>query len=333
VVFDDVKPGNYVVTSTKDGFESAEADPVAIAAQRANAIDLDLKPITYRLKIKTNLTAGDIVFAQARKLGENPDGSIRSQPLGNYCVVPIKPNGEADITDLQKGYYDIDIKPAAIEYEVKGLGINLPEDLAQVDGAAVANVSLEKKESTSEFSTVWAATDWDLPNGWRLDRGMKVRGEGLAFPRNERYLYFTGFEMVANVKMDSGGGAAFVLRATDPRSYYLLEIGGPKAPWGEIARLSVVQNGTARILNSASTVPFRSTLASGSGFQVKVRSNPRAPYGFSVWVEDSNTGRENAIGDFQDPNNTFQKGAVGIAGFSKADFDVRIFRVCPGRCP
>ena len=63
--------------------------------------------------------------------------------------------------------------------------------------------------------------------------------------------------MIANVKMDNGGGAAFVLRATDPRNYYLLEIGGPKAPWGEIARLSVVQNGTARILNSASTVPFR----------------------------------------------------------------------------
>ena len=137
---------------------------------------------------------GHRICSCAESWEKNPDGSIRSQPLGNYCVVPIKANGEADITDLQKGYYDIDIKPAAIEYEVKGLGINLPEDLAQVDGAAVANVTTREEGKHIVNSVPYGRRQTgSLPNGWRLDRGMKARGEGLAFPRNERYLYFTGF--------------------------------------------------------------------------------------------------------------------------------------------
>jgi hypothetical protein len=297
---------------------------------------MGLKPITYRLRIQTNVAAGDVLFAPAIETGKDVKGNILSRQLGNYCVVPIKPNGLAEISDLKKGYYDIDIRPSALEFEPKGTGINLPEDIDQDDGSTAAlktfNINLDKKLSTEEFTTVWTAADWNMPASWNLDRGMKVKSEGIALPRNERYLYYTNFELVTNVKLKNGGSVAFVLRAVDPKNYYLLEISGARAAVPNTARLFAVVNAVPKYLNAASTVSFVRTLESEDGFRVIVRSDDSGDTGFSIWIEDSNTGATHGVGDLKDQNNTYRKGAVGIAGLPKADFEVNYFRVCTPKC-
>ena len=335
-IFNDIKPGVYTVTATKDGFETAEAESVTIVPQRSQGLDMDLKEITYRLRIQTNVAGGDVLFAPAIETGKDAKGNILSRQLGNYCVVPIQANGIAEITDLKKGYYDIDIRPSALEFEPKGTGINLPEDLDQDEGPATAlktfNINLDKKISTEEFTTVWTAADWNMPSSWNLDRGMKVKGIGTALPRNERYLYYTNFEMVANAKMKNGGSVGFVFKAADPKNYYLLEISGPRAEIPDTARLFAVINGVPKYLNAASTVAFRKTLESADGFRVIVRSDDSGDTGFSVFIEDADTGEAHGVGDLKDQNNTFRKGGVGIAGSPRADFEVNYFRVCAPRC-
>jgi len=335
-IFNDIKPGDYTVTATKDGFESAEADSVTIVPQRAQGLDMGLKPITFRLRIQTNVSGGDVLFAPAIQTGKDAKGNILSRQLGNYCVVPIKSNGLAEITDLKKGYYDIDIRPSALEYEAKGTGINLPEDLGQDDSSTASlrtfNINLDKKISTEEFTTVWTAADWNMPSSWALDRGMKVKADGIALPRNERYLYYTAFELVTNVKLKDAGSVGFVLRAVDPKNYYLLEISGARATVPNTARLFAVVNGVPKYLNAASTVSFTKALESKDGFRVIVRSDDTGDTGFSIWIEDSGTGETHGLGDLKDQNNTFRKGAVGIAGFPKVDFEVNYFRVCTPRC-
>ena len=335
-IYNDIAPGIYTVVATKDGFETAEADSVTIVPQRAQGLDMGLKPITYRLRIQTNVTGGDVLFAPAIETGKDAKGNILSRQLGNYCVVPIQPNGIAEITDLKKGYYDIDIRPSALEFEAKGTGVKLPEDIYQDDGSTTAlktfNINLDKKISTEEFSTVWTAADWNLPASWRLDRGMQVKAEGIALPRNERYLYYTSFELVSNVKLKDGRSIGFVVRAVNPKNYYLLEISGARAEVPNTARLFAVVNGVPKYLNAASTLAFKKTLESADGFRVIVRSDDTSDTGFSIWIEDSNTGEAHGVGDLKDQNNTFRKGAVGIAGFQNADFEVNYFRVCTPRC-
>ena len=334
-IFDDLKPGDYKVTASKDDFEPEEVERVKINPQKAHGLNMDLKALTYNLKIDTNLTGGDILFAPAIQKGKNASGSIISEQLGNYCVVKIQPNGEAVIPDLKKGYYDIDIRPDSLEFAKTQAGINIPEDIDQ-DDTTIAElqtfqIEIEKNISRETFSTVWIPADWNMPSAWSLDRGMKVKNaEGIVLPQNPRYRYYTDFEMLADVKLKDDGTLGFILRAEDNKNYYVLEISGSKGANPHTARLYSVKNGVPQFLNSATTVSFAKTLASNNGFRVIITGNSK---GFTVRIEDSDTGQTHAVGLLTDQYNTFQKGAIGIAGQAKSDFEVNYFTICTPTCP
>ena len=334
-IFDDLKPGVYRLVSSKDEFESVEADKVTINPQKAHSLNMDLKQVTYKLKIQTNLAGGDIRFAPAIETGKNAAGGITSRQLGSYCVVRISPTGEAVISDLKKGYYDVDIIPDTLEFETKEAGVNVPEDIDQDDGSTSVlktfQVDLEKNISKEEFTTSWIQAEWTMPQAWRLDRGLKVRSDGIALPQNERYRQYVDFEMIANVKLNDEGTVGFVLRAKNARNYYLLHISGDKGVEKNTATLRAVKDGVVQPESLASaTIPhFAKTLSSDSGFRVTIQGDRK---GFTVWIEDSKTGKGGAVGLLTDQYNTNKKGAVGIAGAPKSDFDVSFFRVCPSRC-
>ena len=331
-IFSALTPGTYSISASKDGFESAEADGIKISAQKSHTLDIPLKEITYELKIKTNLTGGDILFAPAIQKGKDASGNILSDKLGNYCVVKIQPGGEAVITDLKGGYYDIDIRPAAVEYETAARGINLPDDLDQdgTKGLQTFAITLEKKVSTETFNpTAWTSADWNMPSTWRLDRGIKVRNaEGIALPQNPRFRYYINFEMIADVKLRDEGTIGFVLRADD-KNYYLLQLSGSKGQNPNTASLYTSKNGVLELINSLTTVPFAKTMSSSNGFRVIIQGNAK---GFTVLINDSDTGRTDGVGVLTDQFKTFTKGAVGIAGSAKSNFEVNTFLVCNESC-
>ena len=334
-IFDELRPGDYKVVASKDDYEPEEVEKVKINPQKAHGLNMDLKALTYTLKIDSNLTGGEVFYAQAIQKGKNAAGSIISEQLGNYCVVKIAPNGEAVIPDLKKGYYDIDIRPDSLEFAKKQTGINIPEDIDQ-DDTTIAElqtfqIEIEKNISRETFSTVWIPADWNMPAGWSLERGMKVRGvEGIALPQNPRYRYYVDFEMLADVKLKDDGTLGFVLRAEDNKNYYLLEISGAKGANPHTARLYAVKNGVAQFLNSATTVSFARSLASANGFRIMILGDAK---GFTVRIEDSDTGQTHAVGLLTDQYNTYKKGAVGIAGQAKSNFEVNYFTVCTPSCP
>jgi hypothetical protein len=167
-IFENLKPGNYKISASKEGFETQEQDLLKILPQKTHVLDLDLKPVTYKLKIQTNLTDGEVRYAQAINKGRDRKGSIIAEEIGNYCHVKIGRNGEAIVPDLRQGYYNLDIRPAALEYEPTLVGVNVPDDTEQ-DDANVASetktfeIDIQKKISTETFGTAWtpAARDED----------------------------------------------------------------------------------------------------------------------------------------------------------------------------
>jgi hypothetical protein len=334
-IFDDLKPGDYRVSSSKDGFVTQEQDLVKILPQRPHVLDLSLPAVTYKLRIQTpNVTEGEVRYAQAEYKGKDRSGSIVAEEFGNKCFVKIEKNGKdgvAIISDLKKGYYNLDIRPSALEYEPTLVGVNVPEDTEQDASGETKTfaIDLKTKISTEIFGAAWTKDGWVMPAGWSLNNRMKVSGPaGVALPRDERYRYYTNFELIADVRLLDGGTAGFALRAVDPENYYLVQISGPNAPEPNFVKGYIVKNGQANQFFSVSA-PFASTTSSKNGFRVLIKGDDK---GFAMWIENSETGVRKPVTIISDPYNTFQKGAVGIASREKGNFEVTSFQVCPSEC-
>jgi hypothetical protein len=256
--------------------------------------------------------------------------------VGSYCVLGIKPNGEVLLGDLRRGQYDIDIQPDSLEFEKKRITISVPKDTEMTDPAAGAEiktlaVEVENKKSTETFSTTaWLQADWNLPAGWKLDKGLKVKNTpGVALPANERFRYYLDFELIANAKLNDDGTMGFALWAHDDKNYYLLQISGAKGQDQQNAvSLYAVRDGVPRYITSLTAAAFASALASDRGFRVRIKGEK---VGFTIFIEDTD-GREHPVGQVKDDINEFQKGAVGIAATNKADFEVKYFLVCASTC-
>ncbi|MFN0279799.1 MAG: carboxypeptidase-like regulatory domain-containing protein [Pyrinomonadaceae bacterium] len=334
-LFGDLASGDYLLGASKDGFEFAKDEKIKILPQQGLA--RFLAPKAYKVKIATGIKGGgEIQFAPAIFRGFDPQGNILSEQLGQYCVAKIQENGDAEISNLQKKYYDIDIRPDDAEYNktLRGIDLTKMTDDDDDDSEVLAyNLTVEKKVSVEEFSTNWIASDWNMPSTWRLeDRRMKVKNlDGIAIPRDSRFLSYTNFEMVANVKLKDNATVGFVLRYEDPQNYYLLQISGERGETPNNAVGYVVENGQRRALPPALTDGFAKTLSSDDGFEVRIKSEEKG--GFAAWIEDVNTAKVYPLGRFPDDRKTFKKGAVGIAGSPKSNFEVKSFRVCTPACP
>lgn len=332
IEFENLEPGKYTVTVTLDGFETQEGE-VEVPKQKTVGISMDLEPITYDLVIETNVKAGEIRYAPAKLEGKNPDGSLRTKESAGYCIVPIE-NGEAVISELKKGYYNIDVRPNEVEYQPILTAINVPteiDDNTGKDEESSYEINLEKKISTETFSTSWATGDWNLPNGWSL-QGKMMRNAGLtgvAFPRNEQYRYYTDFEMYSDVVSDDGKSVGFAVRAVDEKNYYLIQISGANSPEPFLASGFVVRDGVANSFFSVPIDHFAKTIAKEKSFRVIIKGEKNT---FKIFIEDSETGQKLEVGNMIDRDEVFKKGAIGITGRSNANFRVGSFIVCAKSC-
>jgi len=325
VVFEDIKPGVYRLVATKDDFATVEADSVTIAPQKAHVLDMGLKQMTYELKIQTNLTGGAVQFSQLKTVAAG--GKAQTELSGNYCVVAIQPNGQAVITDLKKGEYDVDIIPPSLEFAKKEASITIPDDLDEDE----YEFKIEKDISREEFTTAWIPSEWKVPSAWRLSNGMKVRSEGLGLPSNPRFRQYVDFELISNLKLNDKGSIGIALRAKDERNFYLLVISAERGLDPNTVTLRAVKDGVLQpeTLDAAPAGHFGKSLNSVKGFELKVIGDST---GFTVFITDAETGKGGPVGQLKDQYKLYPKGAVGLAGVQKADFDASFFRVCPSRC-
>lgn len=329
--FEAVPPGAYKVTASKAGFDTEVNDQVTVSAQKGQALPLELEAIKYKLKLSTNLRAGGEVF-YALKDTKTPGGSDSiADREGDYCVVKVKPNGDAQVDDLQEGDYFIDIRPSAAElqYDELKIEIKVPADLEQ-GGDAPFDIALAAKISTQPFGATWSQAEWSMPGSFRLDKGMKIRNaEGVALPQNTQFRNYTNFGLNAYAKLNDDGVLGFALRALDDKNYYLLQITGAKALEPHRATLFAVKNGVPKALDSRTLAPFAKTLASDKGFSIYVEAAGSA---FTVRMEDNETGAKQPVGVLNDQSTSFRKGAIGIVGSANSNFEIKEFLVCPNKC-
>ena len=337
IVFENLTPSNYKLRVEKTGFETQEQEPIKILPQKTQAINMDLQPITRNLSIKTNIAKGEVRYAPADLKEKRPDGSLSTIENGAYCIEPIK-NNQAIIKGLKNGYYNIDIRPTSddIQYNPVLTAVEIStetdnDDNDAEDGSLSFEIPLQKKISEGRFATTWTSDEWEKPFGWKLGKTMKTDGlVGVALPRNEQYRYYTDFEMTSDVRMTNADSVGFVARALDANNYYLFQISGAKAETPYVIKGYIVRNGKEEPpFFTQPIAPFAKTLTEGN-FRVLIKGTNNI---FSVFIEDiANGGEARPVGIFTDPNSTFKKGAVGIAGRKNWNFEIGYFTVCARLC-
>lgn len=332
--FENLKPGRYAISATLNDFIE-EQSVVDIPARQSYKLDFPLEPVEYQLNIETNISEGEIRYAPAALVGRNPNGSLKLEPEGDYCIVQIK-NNKAKIRGLRKQHYTIDVTPSptALQYEPVKAAIE-PDDIVdreeETEVSKVVEIDLDTKISRDSFAPAWTSGEWKMPPGWKLENKMSTAGsKGAALPQNDLYRYYINFEMRSTVRSLDGKSVGFALRAVDENNYYLVQISGGKAAERYRVTGYVVRDGVIKQqLNSYDISHLDDVINDRKWFSVIIKSKGNV---FEIFMEKRGVPQPVPLGNIIDGFENFKKGAVGIADFNNSNFEVGFFTVCPASC-
>jgi hypothetical protein len=301
-----------------DGYTDVEKE-VTVLANKNASVTLDIKPLTFSATFVTNVPEGNIRYAPAQRSGSE------FVVTGKTTYVPIT-NGRTLLTDLKPGLYVADILAKDPGYQEERTSFTVSEN-------AAFEITLKKLESTKPYAATWVSLNgWDAPSSWRVNsRKLIVSGAGIAIPTDESYRYYKDFEVSTDVKMVNGVAASFVVRAQDPRNYYLIQLTGARADEAYVLRAFIIRNGVPQRLGSPVPIDvFSSALAAGQFFHINMKMTDN---NINISITDSQTGRNLPLGIITDPNRTFRIGAVGIGARDTEQNEIGGFAICTPECP
>jgi len=309
-IFNDLKPGNYRVAATLAGYHETEKPSVPVKRNESQSVTLNFEPILYSVTINTNVD-GEVKYG---KQGQIPSS--------------VKIQNKRITLQLPAGDYVAEVEAAEPVYKTERQSFS-------VSGNATIDIRLKLIEfSKDTLRADWTTTElqnWEVPSSWHATSGnLIVKGAGVALPRDESKRYYKDFQVISDVKITNGIGAAFALRAQDISNYYLVQLTGEQADEPFYVRLFVVKNGSEqriqalKIPNGAATA-----LKAGQFFtvQIKVMDNHIA-----VDIVDNQSATNYPLGVLIDSNRTFAAGAAGIAARNNEESVVWRFIVCT-ECP
>ena len=308
VIFDNLPPGQYHVVSELDGYRDGEGD-VTIGAGKIADLTLRLTAESYTVTIKTNVRAGDVRYRL------NAKGQVQN-------VVAMRNNGQAVISGLRAGEYEIDVRAADAAYKP------LPALIQVGKGNTEFEVNLVRALCEETYSEAWSSLNgWDAPAGWTTStRKLAVKSAGVALPKDECPRHFADFELTSDVRMLNDTGVSFVLRAQDKQNYYLLQVTGKNAdePW--VLRGYAVQGGRKQQLSRSVPIDAFAPNMTNKFFTVVLTAKANV---LSISINDSETGDVLPLGKLTDPGKLFALGAVGLSAAGTEQFEVARFIVKP----
>jgi len=310
LIFNDLRPGNYRVAATLAGYHETEKASVEVKRNESQTVTLNFEAILYSVTINTNVD-GELKYG---KEGQIPNS--------------VKIQNKSITLHLSAGDYEAEVEAAEPVYKTE-----------RQKFPVTSNTTVEIRLKLIEFSKEtlradWTDTElknWEVPAGWRASSGnLIVKGAGIALPRDESKRYYKDFQVISDVKITNGIGAAFVLRAQDSKNYYLLQLTGEQADEPFYVRLFVVKNGVEQRIQ-ALKIPSTaaSALKAGQFFSVQIKVTDNR---IAVAIVDNQSATDYPLGVLIDSNRNFAAGAAGIVARSNEESVVWRFIVCT-ECP
>lgn len=190
-----------------------------------------------------------------------------------------------------------------------------------VDAAAAAGAEtllaaeLKRIPTTGPFGDVFlseALELWDAPQGWKAvpaRQTLVVTGDGVGLART---VHYEDFELVFNLKIVEGTGAAWVVRGSSRGSGYVFVLTGPEATWPNQLRVHEMRDGRFDLGKLiCAPLPVIPDVVVGESYSVRVRVEGNT---VRTWLRSGATGREVSIGNFVDSDQRFRTGGIGFAG-------------------
>lgn len=325
-IFANLKPGNYHVSATLDGYKQDEQD-VEIVANRHKGVTLNLQPMLYRIIISANVASGEVRYAPVETYIEPGTTEKRYRRSGETRVLPIE-NHQAVLPALPKGIYGVDIRAGEVGFETKLGTVTVPDETDKEE--LKLNVTLKNVRSTETFALL-TNDQWDLPAGWTVASYLlSTKGKGVALPRVESYRHYTDFHLISDVKMVNGVSVSFVARAADKENYYLIQLTGPNAEEPYLLSGFIVKHGVPQRFQSIPIGHVKATIKPNQFFLVSIKMKDN---NIDVRLHDSQTGEDVPLGILVDPDRNFTIGATGIAGGEHDRSQFGSFMVCYPECP
>lgn len=310
LIFNDLKPGNYRVAATLAGYHETERTPIAIKRNESQTVTLNFHPILYSVTINTNV-----------------DGELK---YGKEDQIPnsVKIQNKSIQLQLPEGDYVAEFEAAEPVYKTERQKFSVTRDTSVEIRLKLIDFSKETLRAD------WTATElqnWEVPAAWHASSGnLIVKGAGVALPRDESKRYYKDFQVISDVKIVNGIGAAFALRAQDTKNYYLLQLTGEQADEPFYVRLFVVKNGAEQRIQALKIPSAAATaLKAGQFFSVQIKVTDNR---IAVDIVDNQSATDYPLGVLIDANRNFAAGAAGIGARSNEESVVWRFIVCT-ECP
>lgn len=308
-IFGNLAPGTYSVVAELDGYKDGEAQ-VTIKPNNIVPINVSLVPELYTVKIKTNVTAGEVRYEL------NAPGQIPN-------ILPMR-GGITTLTGLRAGEYKLDVRPTDVAHETVLALITVGK------GQTEFEVTSKRVLCEETFSESWSSlNNWDVPPTWAVSsRKLAVKNTGLALPKTECYKHYADFELESDVKMTNDVATSFVIRARDAKNYYLVQLTGAKADEPYVLRGYVVKDGSKQPFGQSIPIDAFALNMRGKFFTVTLKAKDNA---LTVSITDSETGDVVPLGSLVDTSKHFAIGAAGLGALTSEQFEVARFVVKPTR--
>ena len=310
------------------------------------ALFLDNKKIAYQHKEGTNeVVLAEIPVGAHQLKIEHPDyvewdSTVAVVPENEIGVTPellpaakvvvaSLPAVEVLIDNVKQGVTDSSGSlnvPRPVEPGEHALAFSKPGyvKLARTHNLArgnnlISQPELEPNPSYVEFAEFFkdGMGLWRAPGAWQWGQkqeAVAIQGTEPGFVSNRSY---RDFDLNFNVKFTNGTGAAWVLRAKDPKNYYLFALSVKE----RLLRTFVVEDGKMTAI-PASPIVVDPTAATSYRIRAEVQGDRIKHY-----LKNNTTADEEGIGVLVDGR--FRYGTVGLAAVSGEQFLVEDFFVKP----
>jgi len=231
-------------------------------------------------------------------------------------------DGVLEVKDVRIGQHEVKlVKDGYVEYkEMRAFDFGKPVEVLH---------RLVPLPTSAEFSDDFDVnlSKWALPAGWKLMTGrleiMNCTTLGTA-----KNITYRDFVMAFHLRLDDGRGAAWAVRAKDPKNYYLFYLSGPKGLFPNRFSTYVVKDGVLDPQNPVQSVPVITNLTLRGEYQIEIRGTKDV---IEHIITPTETGRPENLSVFQDPDKTFLYGGIGFRTVGPEQFSIDELYVQPAR--
>jgi hypothetical protein len=149
---------------------------------------------------------------------------------------------------------------------------------------------------------------WNIPAGWKSEAGLLhlANAPVPGFPTGVRY---RNFRMAFHLKLENGGGAAWIVRAKDPKNYYLFYLSGPQGLIPNRFVTYIVKDNRFDAMDFFRSDPLIEQLAVGGEYDIEIDVSNDV---ITHTLRSAATGKAENLAVFKDPGNTFSLGNIGF---------------------